>query len=193
MLYHYSDDPNTYQIHDQVLLGPFLMAAPIYHPGRTYRSAYLPRGAWYDWWTGAQIANAERGAPILADAPLERMPLYVRAGAIIPSGPALRYADERPLDALTLNIYPGDGEFALYEDDGHTFAYEQGQFCTTRYTLRRDGSDLLFTIGAREGQYVPADRRITVKVHGPDRWAADGAMEFGDDGRARAIRFRRQG
>jgi alpha-glucosidase len=193
LLYHYSDDPGTYQIHDQVLLGPFLMAAPIYHPGRTYRSVYLLRGEWYDWWTGEKTTIAERGTPILADAPLERMPMYVRAGAIIPSGPALRYADERPLDALTLDLYPGDGEFTLYEDDGHSFAYEQGQFCTTRYTLRRDGDILTFTIGAREGQYVPPKREITVKVHGPGRWAADGATEFGDDGLERVLRFQREG
>jgi alpha-glucosidase len=189
LLYHYSDDPGTYQIHDQVLLGDALMAAPIYHPGRTYRAVYLPRGEWYDWWTGARLGDPARATPILADAPLERMPLYARAGAIIPSGPALRYADERPLDALALDLFPGDGEFTLYEDDGHSFGYQQGDFCTTRYTLRRDGDELIFTIGAREGQYVPADRHVAVKVQGPDRWTSDGAAEFEDDGQAREVRF----
>ncbi|HNP74587.1 MAG TPA: DUF5110 domain-containing protein, partial [Kouleothrix sp.] len=129
--------------------------------------------------------------PILADAPLERMPLYARAGAIIPSGPAMRYADERPLDALALDLFPGDGELTFYEDDGHTFAYERGQHCTTRYTLRREGDDLVFTIGARAGQYTPASRTVAVRVKGPDRWQADRPAEFEDDGQAREIRFTR--
>jgi alpha-glucosidase len=192
LLYHYSDDPGTYQIHDQVLLGPFLMAAPIYQPGRTYRSVYLPRGEWYDWWSGERVGSTESATPILAAAPLERMPMYARAGAIIPGGPALRYADERPLDRLALDLYPGDGEFTLYEDDGHSYAYEQGEFCTTRYTLRRDGDMLVFSAAAREGAYVPPQRTIEVRVHGPDGWAADRPLAFEDDGGAWEIRFAKQ-
>ena len=191
LLFHFPDDPATSQIHDQVMLGPALMAAPVYHPGRRFRAVYLPRGEWYDWWSGERVGTAERGAPILADAPLERMPLYARAGAIIPSGPAMRYADERPLDALALDLFPGDGELTFYEDDGHTFAYERGQHCTTRYTLRREGDDLVFTIGARAGQYTPASRTVAVRVKGPDCWQADRPAEFEDDGQAREIRFTR--
>jgi alpha-glucosidase len=190
LLYHFSDDPGTYQIHDQVLLGASLMAAPIYHPGRTYRAVYLPRGEWYDWWTGERLGSTESATPILAHAPLERLPLYLRAGAIIPSGPALRYTDEHPLDALTLDIYPGDGEFTLYEDDGHTFAYQRGQFCTTHYALHRDGTDLILTVGKRAGEYVPAQRRLTIHVKGLDTWTSDGATEFADDGAERVVRFR---
>ncbi len=154
---------------------------------------YLPRGEWYDWWTGERLGNVESATPILASAPLERMPLYARAGAIVPSGPAMRYADERPLDALTLDLFPGDGEFALYEDDGHTFDYQQGQFCTTRYTLRRDDTSIVFTIGKREGDYIASQRTVIVQVKGPDRWVTDGATEFMDDGEARTLRFRRVG
>lgn len=191
LLYHFSDDPGTYQIHDQVMLGPSLMAAPIYHPGRTHRAVYLPRGEWYDWWSGERLGSAGSATPILARAPLERLPLYARAGAIIPSGPAMRHTDERELDALALTLFPGDGAFTLYEDDGHSFAYQQGQYCTTHYTLRHDGADLVFAIGAREGAHVPAQRTITVKVHGTDDWTVDGSVEFEDDGKAREVRFRR--
>ena len=136
LLYHFPDDPVTYPLHDQVLLGSQIMAAPIYQPGREHRHVYLPEGEWYDWWTGDKLAGP---AHLLAYAPLERIPLYVRAGAIIPGGPDLNYVDEYPLDPLTLDIYPGNGEFTLYEDDGHSFEYEQGQFCTTSYTLRQWG------------------------------------------------------
>jgi alpha-glucosidase len=187
LLYHFSDDPGTYQIHDQVMLGPSLMAAPVYHPGRDYRAVYMPKAAWYDWWTGERIEGAP--GPILASAPLERMPLYARAGAIIPSGPEMRYTDERPLDRLTLDLFPGDGDFTLYEDDGHTFAYERGEFCTTRYALRQEGDMLNLAIGAREGSFVPAARQAVIRINGPDRWQTDGAIEFDDDGTARTMRF----
>ncbi|HEX9372756.1 MAG TPA: TIM-barrel domain-containing protein [Roseiflexaceae bacterium] len=191
LLYHFSDDTRTYQVHDQVMLGPFLMAAPIYHPGREYRAVYLPKGVWYDWWTSERIDAGAGAMPVLARAPLERMPLYARAGAIIPGGPEMSYTDERPLDRLTLDLFPGDGEFTLYEDDGQSFAYEQGQLCTTRYTLRQAGDTLTFEIGAREGAYAPAPRQVVVRVNGSDRWVADGATELDDDGTARTLRFRR--
>jgi alpha-glucosidase len=191
LLYHFSDDPGTYQIHDQVMLGPFLMAAPVYHPGRDYRSVYLPQVTWFDWWTEEELAMIGGPGPILARAPLERLPLYVRAGAIIPSGPDLRYTGERPLDQLTLDLFPGDGEFTLYEDDGHTFGYERGEFCTTRYTLRLAGDTLTLAIDPREGNYTPAARRVLVRVRGPGEWAPDGAAEFEDNGSARVVVFQR--
>jgi alpha-glucosidase len=189
LLYHFSDDPGVYHIHDQVLLGPSLMAAPVYHPGRDYRAVYLPKDAWYDWWSGERIDGVP--GPILANAPLERMPLYARAGAIIPSAPDMRYTDERPLDRLTLDLFPGDGDFTLYEDDGHTFAYERGEFCTTHYTLRQEGVGLSLAIGAREGDFIPAPRRVGIRVNGLDRWQTDDAVEFDDDGMARTLRFQK--
>src|SRR5438552_691419 len=200
LLYHFPDDPTTYPLHDQVLLGPSLMAAPIYHPGREHRHVYLPASAWYDWWTDELIAGP---AHLLAYAPLERMPLYIRAGAIIPSGPDLRYADERPLDPLTLDLYPGNGAFTLYEDDGHSFEYEHGQFCTTSYTLRRTEDRLVFEIGVREGAYVPPARRLLIRLHAVDEQAAEGyssasydpgrrilTLQVDDDGSERTLSFK---
>jgi alpha-glucosidase len=199
LLYHFPDDPTTYQLHDQVLLGPSLMAAPIYHPGREHRYVYLPEGAWYDWWTDELLTGP---AHLLAHAPLERMPLYVRAGAIIPTGPDLHYADEHPLDPLTLDLYPGDGALTLYEDDGHSFAYEHGQFCTTSYTLRRSEDRLVFEIATREGTYIPPTRKLLIKVHTVDARAAEGhsgtsydpirrllTIQFDDDGSERTLSF----
>ncbi len=200
LLYHFPDDPVTYPLHDQVLLGPHLLAAPIYHPGREHRHVYLPAGAWYDWWTGELLTGP---AHLLAHAPLERMPLYVRAGAIIPTGPDLLYADERPLDPLTLDLYPGNGAFTLYEDDGHSFAYEHDQFSTTSYTLRRTEDRLVFEIGVREGAYAPPARRLLIRVRAVDEQAAEGhpsagydpvrrllTLQVDDDGHARTLSFK---
>ncbi len=124
LLYHFPNEPQTYQIQDQVMLGPSLMAAPVYRPGVQCRAVYLPSGVWYNWWTGEQHQGP---GYILADAPLERMPMFVPAGAIIPMGPVMQYTDERPLDALTVRVWPVTGletlhkTFVLYEDDGQSF------------------------------------------------------------------------
>lgn len=171
LLYHFPDDLVTYSIHDQVLLGPHLLAAPVYQPGREHRHVYLPEGTWYDWWTDESVIGPVH---LLAYAPLERMPLYLPAGAIIPSGPNLRYTDERPLDPLTLDLYSGNGAFTLYEDDGHSFEYEGGQFSTTSYALRRAGDRLVFEIGAREGAYIRPARELLIRVHAVDKQAVEG-------------------
>jgi len=200
LLYHFPDDPVTYPLHDQVLLGSQLLAAPIYQPGREHRYVYLPEGTWYDWWSDELLTGP---AHLLAYAPLERMPLYVRAGAIIPSGPDLHYTDERPLDPLTLDLYPGNGSFTLYEDDGHSFEYERGQFATTSYTLRQAADRLVFEIGARQGAYVPPARRLLIRAHAVDEQAAEGhpgasydparrllTLQVDDDEHARTLSFK---
>jgi alpha-glucosidase len=131
------------------------------------------------------------------------MPLYVRAGAIIPTGPDQHYADERPLDPLTLDLYPGNGAFTLYEDDGHSFEYEHGQFSTTSYTLRQTTDRLVFEIGVRDGAYVPPARRLLIRVRAVDEQAAEGhpnasydlarrllTLQVDDDGHARTLSFK---
>jgi alpha-glucosidase len=162
------------------MLGSSLLAAPIYRPGVEHRAVYLPEGRWYDWWSGEAF---EGPTHILAHAPLERMPLYVRAGSIIPMAPVMQYVDERPLDQLTLRIWMGTGEWTLYEDDGHTFEYKTGAFCTTNYRVRSEGQQTIVEIGTREGDWTPAGREILVELVGV------GEQRFVDDGTARQLTF----
>lgn len=180
LLYHFPNDPKTYKLYDQVLLGPSLMAAPIYRPGIEHRAVYLPEGTWYDWWSGERY---EGPTHILAHAPLERMPLYVRAGAIIPMASVMQYASERPLDQLTLRIWPGTGEWTLYEDDGHTFEYKNDAWATTTYRVREDGQQTIVEIGSRDGQWTPPLREVIVELVGV------GEQRFQDDGTARRLTF----
>lgn len=180
LLYHYPNDRTTYHLYDQVLLGACLMAAPVYRPGVEQRAVYLPEGTWYDWWTGTSYNGPTH---ILAAAPLERMPLYVRAGSVIPLQPVMQYVDQHPLTELRLRIWPGIGEYTLYEDDGDSFDYRQGQWSTTRYRVHPDHDQLRVTVQARQGDWVPVARQVVVEVVGL------GEQRFDDDGSDRELLF----
>ena len=104
---------------------------------------------WYDFWTGTRH---DGGQTLDAPAPYDSMPLFIRAGAIIPFGPAMQYTGEKPADPITLYVYAGaDGAFTLYEDDGVSYGYERGQFA--RIPLRWDDANKTLTIGKREGKF----------------------------------------
>ncbi|MDX2240960.1 MAG: glycoside hydrolase family 31 protein [Leptolyngbyaceae cyanobacterium bins.302] len=164
LLYHYPNDPHTYALCDQVLLGESLMAAPVCRPGVEYRAVYLPEGVWYDWWTQERYEGATH---ILAHAPLERMPLYVKAGALIPMQPVMQYVDEHPVTTLTLKVAPGNGEWTLYEDDGHSFEYQTGAWSTTTFRSRQSGDTITVEIAAQQGTWTPPERTIEVELLQP--------------------------
>jgi alpha-glucosidase/alpha-D-xyloside xylohydrolase len=117
---------------DQYLYGRDFLVAPVVEKGATSRKLYLPRGLWHDYWTGAQHQG---GNEITRDVDLATLPLYVRAGAVIPSGPVKQYTAEAVDEPLTLTVYPGaDGSSFLYQDDGETFNFRKGEF--TRIEIR---------------------------------------------------------
>ncbi|HYN01704.1 MAG TPA: DUF5110 domain-containing protein, partial [Vicinamibacteria bacterium] len=137
-------------VQDQYLFGPAFLVSPVTAPGVTTRAVYLPEGAWYDFWTGVSI---EGGRTIDAPAPYESMPLHVRAGSIVPFGPALQWTGERPADPIRLAVYTGrDGRFTLHEDDGETNAHETGAFSTI--PLSWSEADGTLTIGERSGTFA---------------------------------------
>lgn len=134
---------------DEYLWGRDLLVAPVVERGAAKRSIYLPAGGWYDWWTGDGIAG---GVEILRPVDLGTLPLFVRAGAIIPLDPVRQYAMEPVTGPTTLRVYPGaDGEFTLYEDEGDTNGYKNGA-CATIPILWNDRARTL-TVGARKGTY----------------------------------------
>jgi len=180
LLYNFPDDPKTFTICDQLMLGSSLLAAPIYRPGIEHRAVYLPSGRWYDWWNGEVIDGQNY---IIAQAPLERMPLYVRAGSIIPMAPVMQYVDECPLEQLRVRIWMGTGEFTFYEDDGHSLEYKTGTFCTTNYRVCTQGEQTTVDIGPRDGNFVPETRETIVELVGV------GEQRFVDDGTARQVTF----
>ncbi|MBD2727066.1 glycoside hydrolase family 31 protein [Nostoc sp. FACHB-892] len=179
LLYHFPNDPKTYSLYDQVLLGASLMAAPIYRPGVEHRAVYLPAGTWYDWWSGESY---EGPIHILAHAPLERMPLYVRSGAIVPMQPVRQYVDQAPLDEMKLRIWPGNNEYQLFEDDGHTNDQDK-HFSLTNIIVFTEANQTVVEIGARVGEWTPPPREVIVELVGV------GEQRFQDDGKQRSLQF----
>ncbi|MEP6741243.1 MAG: TIM-barrel domain-containing protein, partial [bacterium] len=187
LVLNYQDDPNTYNLDDEFMIGDDLLVAPVVKPDVTRRLVYLPKGMWYDYWTNKKY---EGGTMVSADAPLETVPIFVRAGAIIPTVPEMHYVGEKSWDPITFNIYPDDkgkASFTLYEDDGVSNAYSQGGFRRTTVNATRAGSGYVVTKSQPLGTYQPGGRRLSFVVknaNGSPRFAT-----FADDGSTQIIRI----
>jgi alpha-glucosidase len=182
----FPEDLRTYSLDDEYLLGDALLAAPVGYPGQTHRRVYLPGGPWYDFWTG-KLCRGE----VTVDTPLERMPVYVRAGTVLPMGPVIQHTGEWPPEALQLHVFPGDGESWLYEDDGHSLSYQRGELRQTRFVAEMAGDD--FAIRRLvEGPFEPGYARFEITVHGvgnaPQQVLLDGqpVSAAHDSGRGKA-------
>lgn len=152
-------------ISDQWMFGPAFMPCPIYKYKARAREVYLPESSgWYDYYSG-EFFNG--GRTVTADAPYERIPLFVRAGSIIPFGPELQWSDEKPADTIELHIYPGaDACFTLYEDENLNYNYEKGIYSTIDFSWDDDSATLV--IGERNGFFpgMLQSRSFVVKVQG---------------------------
>jgi alpha-D-xyloside xylohydrolase len=149
LAFDWRQDTAVYSIKDEYMFGPAFLVNPVSTPGATSRSVYLPGGEWYDFWTGKRLAG---GVRIEAAAPVSTMPLYVRAGSIVPMGPEEEYATQKPLDTLELRVYPGaDGSFTLYEDENEGYGYEQGAFATINIAWRDKLKNLV--ISGQKGSF----------------------------------------
>lgn len=146
----FPDDPNVKNIGDQYMLGPSLLVNPVYQYKATSRKVYLPSSAgWFDFYTGQYYKG---GQTIEAEAPYERMPLFVKEGSILPMGPEIQYATEKPADPVTLYVFTGrNATFRLYEDESTNYNYETGAWAGIPITWDEDTKTL--TIGTRQGGY----------------------------------------
>ncbi|HET9526359.1 MAG TPA: glycoside hydrolase family 31 protein [Pyrinomonadaceae bacterium] len=166
LLLNYQNDSNTYNLDDQFMIGDDLLVAPITKPDLTRRMVYLPFGTWYDYWTNKKYAG---GTMISVEAPLETVPMFVRAGAMIPTAPPRNYVRENPADPITFNIYPDEKGMAsgrLYEDDGISPSYQRGMFRRTTVSARRQGGRVVGMVDASEGQYNPGARKLNFVAKG---------------------------
>lgn len=131
-------DPRVADTGDEYMFGPAFLVAPVTEQGATSREVYLPAGTdWYNFWTNERLPGGQR---VTVAAPIDTLPLFVRAGSIVPLGSEVESTEDKQ-SVVELKVYPGaDGDFTLYEDDGKTYAYERGQFTETRFHWsERDG------------------------------------------------------
>ena len=180
----FANDVKARRLNDEYMFGHALLVKPITDPMYTWKddqkrgheiypdirqakapvSVYLPTSIWYDFFTGERY---EGGRTILRPTPITDMPVYVRAGSIIPFGPDVQYSDEKNWQELEIRVYPGaDDTFTLYEDEGDGYNYERGAFTEIPFTW--DDSTRTLTIGPRKGSYkgMLRERRFTIIVAG---------------------------
>ena len=159
---HYPDDAVAVSRGDEYLWGRDMLVAPVTEKGATSRKLYLPRGVWYDFWTEEKI---EGGREIARAVDLTTMPLYARAGAIIPLGPVKQYTSEKVDDPLTLQIYPGaNGNFFLYEDDGSTFNYHRGEWMGIQMAWNDHSRQLTLRLAEGSRMLPQLRRKIEVRI-----------------------------
>ena len=158
----FAKDTAVLNIGDQYLFGPSLLVNPVYEYRQTKRVLYLPASAgWYDFYSGKWYAAGQK---IMADAPYERMPVFVKAGSIIPFGPALQYTAEKPADTITLNVYTGaDASFSLYEDEGTNYNYETGAFSII--PVKYSEATKTVTVGDRKGSFTGMLLKRTFRIN----------------------------
>lgn len=156
----FGHDTTARELTNEYMFGPALLVAPITRYEQRSRRVYLPASAqWYNFWTGAPAASGD----VTADAPYDEIPVFVRAGSIIPFGPVMQYTAEKPYDPITIYVYAGaDGEFTLYEDQGTNFNYERGAF--SEIPIRWKNSTGTLTVGARTGSFAGMLRTRTFRV-----------------------------
>jgi alpha-glucosidase len=169
LVFDFQNDPAVRSMDDQYLLGPHLLVAPVYSPGQTTRDVYLPAGTWHCWHTG-RVFDGRR--PIRAEAPIDRIPLYAKGGAVVScwSNPPDSTMDHHP-EAIELHIFcpREDGQTVsfLQEDDGSTFAFQSGAFVRTTFTMRRTGdSTRLAADVSGSGYECFARKKFLLTFHG---------------------------
>jgi len=156
----FRDDVRALNIGDQYMYGPAFLVSPVTEPAATTRRLYLPHAQWYDFWTGSSI---DGGNMVDAAAPLDHMPLYIRAGSIVPMGPDLEWSTQNPEDPTEVRVYRGaDGNFTIYEDENDTYNYEKGAYTTI--PLHWDDAKRSLTIGERHGQFPEMLQSRTFRV-----------------------------
>ena len=164
---HFPDDPKAVECGDQYLWGPSVLVAPVVEKGARARSIYLPRGGWYDFWTHEPI---EGGREISRPVDLETLPLYVRAGSILPLGPVKQFTGEKVDEPLSISIFPGaDASFLLYEDDGASFDYRKGEWMGIQMAWDDTRRRLSLQLAPGSRLLEPGPRAIAAQLAGTER------------------------
>jgi alpha-glucosidase len=178
LVLQYQNDRNVYDIADQYLFGNNIMVCPVTVKGAQTRTVYLPEGNWVNYWSDEAYTGKQY---VHVMSPLDQIPLFVKAGSIIPMQPEMNYMDAKPVDVITLDIFPSaSSSFDLYEDDGLSLKYKQGDYSQTHIssTLRSTGYSL--TINKPQGKFIPTSHAYLAKIH----WSKVGPSSITENGEA---------
>lgn len=161
----FPDDAEALEVDDEFMFGPFLLIAPVTTPATFERDVYLPSGLWYDFWTGEMYSG---GRYVRVLCPIDRIPVFVKAGAVLPLAPLGSQSSMEKVDRLELRVYPGaNGCFELYDDDGETYNYEKGAYALIPIEWRDDEASL--TVGEKKGAYGLPELKLNVVIVGKGR------------------------
>ncbi len=174
MVLEVPSDPTTWskRTQYQFMTGPSILVAPVYEDSPIRNDIYLPDGRWIDYWDGTEFNGST--TPSGYAAPLDKLPMFIKAGAIIPMYPEMLYDGQKPFDPVTLDVYPsGKSSFNLYEDDGTTQKYKTGAFARTVIDMNAPvtpdapGDQITLRVGAAHGTCdgMPVQRGYGVEMH----------------------------
>jgi alpha-D-xyloside xylohydrolase len=153
-------DVRAANLGDEFMFGPAFLVKPVMEPGASTTRVYLPQAKWYDFWSGVAVDGARN---VDTASPLASLPVYVRAGSLVPMGPVKEWSTERPEDPIELRVYRGaDGEFTLYEDENDNYNYEKGAHATIPF--RWDEARQTLTIGVRQGEFPAMLQSRTFRI-----------------------------
>lgn len=158
---HYMDDEKTYELNDEFLWGENILVAPILEQGKTFRGVYLPKGSWYDYFTGEKI---EGGRVVLKDAPIDICPIYIKEGSIIPTFNEMSYVGQNGFDELVLEVYRGNGTYVHYEDDKETFNYKEGEHNLYKIEQVVEDGKIIINFNIQHKGYNDGYKKIKVKL-----------------------------
>ena len=163
LIMDFAADDKTHDIGNEYLFGRSILVAPVTKYKATKWPVYLPEGTdWFNFWTNEKLAG---GQSVMTDAPIDQIPLYIKAGSIMPIGPKVQYSTEKGWENLKIRIYPGeDGEFTLYEDEKDNYNYEKGLYSTI--TFNWDEKNQTLSIQDRKGEFpgMPKKRKFQIEI-----------------------------
>lgn len=161
LVLHAQDDPYTYELNDQFMVGENILVAPVLQQGQLSRAVYLPKGKWVDYWTKDEW---EGGKSIIKETPIDVCPIYVRKGSIIPNYPVQNYIGEQEIGNLYLDIYPGNGKYIHYQDDRESFNYRNGDYNLFEFIMKEQDK-LIIDINMLYNHYSKKYKHFTLKIN----------------------------
>ena len=158
LVLNYENDPHVYNLNDEYMVGEDILTAPVVQQGQTKRAVYLPKGEWIDFWNGVEYSG---GNTILVDAPIDKLPLFIKKDTILPWGKEVDHISDEPDESMTFRLFGKKGKYVHYQDNGTDFKYQKGEYNLYKVELNKDGS---VKVKLEKHGFGPVYCRITVQL-----------------------------